>query len=278
MTAAASPTALEAASALSGLLARADMSGRWPVIRDGGWDRLGDEYGLSVRDLVEVATVVGRHAVPLPLTATLALRPAVPEASPAPLTVAVPRRFRPDRVRIPFGDLPGIHVVGLAGELPPDAVVDDFAPTLRVVRVCLASHRPVGAESGRRLAVLWAAEAVGAARVLVERAVEHARTRVQFGRPIGALQAVKHLLADATVGVAEATTALVMAANDGEPAAGAVRLALAGAVRAGEISLQVFGGIGMTWELGAHLRVRHVLMLRDLVEDLLTSMEETPCP
>ncbi|ARZ69548.1 acyl-CoA dehydrogenase domain-containingprotein [Streptomyces albireticuli] len=112
------------------------------------------------------------------------------------------------------------------------------------------------ARLGRSVAAVLAAEAVGAADRALERTVGHARSRVQFGRPIGSFQAVKHRLADLYVAVQAARSAAYYAAwaagggaADDGPVGG---LALAQALEAlrkvaGE-AVQLHGGIGVTWE------------------------------
>lgn len=109
------------------------------------------------------------------------------------------------------------------------------------------------APAGRGVAVLLAAEAVGAAASALDRTVEYVKTREQFGRAIGSFQAVKHRLADLYVRVQAARSAAYYAAWD--PAAGG--LALAQALEALRITtaeaVQPHGGIGFTWEHEAHL-------------------------
>jgi alkylation response protein AidB-like acyl-CoA dehydrogenase len=109
-----------------------------------------------------------------------------------------------------------------------------------------------------------AAEQVGGARRCLETAVEHARTRVQFGRPIGSFQAIKHKLADVLLRVESARSAAYEAARvaDEEPESLPVYAALAGSYcaeaylhAAGE-TIQVLGGIGVTWEHDAHLHLK----------------------
>lgn len=281
-----STVAAEAVAALAELLDRlvknepittyavADLP--WTPIDDGGWDRLGLQeadggFGLSLRDLIEVSTLLGRYAAPLPLSSTLAL--AAPGSS-GPVTAAVPRRrSRSSEARVPFGAFPGIRITGRP-DIPGDRVPDDFAPTLRVVRLPWPGGE-LGATAAHRVSVLWSAEALGAARVLHSDVVEYARRRIQFGNPIGGFQAVKHMLADAALALSEATTALVMASAEPASAAGALRWALGRCVLVSEIVTQVYGGIGLTWELGTHLRTRHILMIRDLVEDLSVATDRT---
>lgn len=132
-----------------------------------------------------------------------------------------------------------------------------------------AEGRLIGAEGGGD-GVLWrvldvvcaalAAEQVGAAERCLELTVAHARDRVQFGRPIGSFQAVKHRLADAYVLVESARSAAIGAAfavAEGSPElsrrAAVAKSACSEAFSAvaGEM-IQLHGGIGITWEHDAH--------------------------
>ncbi|WP_406860359.1 acyl-CoA dehydrogenase family protein [Streptomyces sp. HUAS MG47] len=115
----------------------------------------------------------------------------------------------------------------------------------------LARVRDVGA-------VALAAECVGAAGRALELTVRYAKDRVQFGRPIGAFQAVKHRLADLHAEVEGARSLARAAAHaDGTPAfprlAAAAKSACTEAYRtvAAE-TVQLHGGIGITWEHPAH--------------------------
>ncbi|WP_327252242.1 acyl-CoA dehydrogenase family protein [Streptomyces sp. NBC_01244] len=100
-----------------------------------------------------------------------------------------------------------------------------------------------------------AAEQVGAAARALEATVRYAKDRVQFGRPIGSFQAVKHRLADLHTAVEGARSlALAAAASDAapEPAAAAKSACSeAYAYVTGEM-IQLHGGIGITWEHEAH--------------------------
>ncbi|MFF1509578.1 acyl-CoA dehydrogenase family protein [Streptomyces sp. NPDC058326] len=105
-----------------------------------------------------------------------------------------------------------------------------------------------------------AAEQVGAAARCLERTVAYAGERVQFGRPIGSFQAVKHRLADAYVRVESARSAalgasLAAAADSPElprlAAAAKSACSEAFSAVAGEM-IQLHGGIGITWEHDAH--------------------------
>ncbi|MEU8761156.1 acyl-CoA dehydrogenase family protein [Streptomyces sp. NPDC048659] len=112
------------------------------------------------------------------------------------------------------------------------------------------------AAAGRTVAVALAAEAVGAARAALDRTVEYVGTREQFGRPVGSFQAVKHRLADLLVQVESARSLTLCALlDDAEPEAPALALAQAlDALRsAAAETVQLHGGIGVTWEHDAHL-------------------------
>ncbi|MCX5201853.1 acyl-CoA/acyl-ACP dehydrogenase [Streptomyces sp. NBC_00237] len=100
-----------------------------------------------------------------------------------------------------------------------------------------------------------AAEQVGAAARALEITVQYAKDRVQFGRPIGSFQAVKHRIADAYV-LLEAARSLALAAADSGAAPGPAAAAKAACSQAyqhvsGEM-IQLHGGIGITWEHPAH--------------------------
>ncbi|MYT27728.1 MULTISPECIES: acyl-CoA dehydrogenase family protein [unclassified Streptomyces] len=146
--------------------------------------------------------------------------------------------------------------------------MDATRPQARVV-LDGAAGRLLGADGdgGRALAqvrdlgcLALAAEQVGAAGRCLELTVAYARERVQFGRPIGSFQAVKHRLADAYVQVEAARSIALGAAHTA--AAGAPDLPrFAAAAKsacseafsavAGE-TIQLHGGIGVTWEHDAH--------------------------
>jgi alkylation response protein AidB-like acyl-CoA dehydrogenase len=108
---------------------------------------------------------------------------------------------------------------------------------------------------------LLAVEQVGAAQHLLDLSVAYAKDRIQFGRPIGSFQAVKHRLADLLVDVEHARSAAyhaVWALTDGsdDPAlAAAIAQAVCSAAltRVATDTIQVHGGIGFTWEHQAHL-------------------------
>ncbi len=108
---------------------------------------------------------------------------------------------------------------------------------------------------------LLAVEQVGAAQHLLDLSVDYARNRLQFGRPIGSFQAVKHRLADDLVAVEHARStayhaiwALTDGSDDSELAVSiAQAICSAAFTRVATDTIQVHGGIGFTWEHQAHL-------------------------
>jgi alkylation response protein AidB-like acyl-CoA dehydrogenase len=134
----------------------------------------------------------------------------------------------------------------------------------------------VSTEEVRDLArVMAAAEVAGAARWCLDTASDYAKVRVQFGRPVGQFQAVKHKLSDMLVGVEEADAVAWDAAHawtgDAEPESRALAAAVAGAVAlevaasSAKTCIQILGGIGFTWEHDAHLYLRRATATRQLL-------------
>ena len=115
-----------------------------------------------------------------------------------------------------------------------------------------------------RGAVFHSAGLLGGAEAVMNLAVEYAKQREQFGRPIGSFQAVKHRCADMLVDVEGMRSAVYHAAwaigagdPDGPVAAATAKIWCSDAgVRVAESSLQVHGGIGFTWESDVHLYLK----------------------
>lgn len=112
-----------------------------------------------------------------------------------------------------------------------------------------------------RAAVGLAAEQVGGAQMVLDMAVEYAKVRVQFGRPIGSFQAIKHKCADMLLQVESAKSAAYYAAwcaaddNDELPAMASLAKSYCSEAyfHATAENIQIHGGIGFTWEHPAHL-------------------------
>jgi alkylation response protein AidB-like acyl-CoA dehydrogenase len=110
-------------------------------------------------------------------------------------------------------------------------------------------------------AVALAAEEVGGAQKCLDMAVEYAKVRVQFGRPIGSFQAIKHKCADMLLEVESAKSAAYYAGwaaaedNDELPVVASLSKAYCSDAyfHAAAENIQIHGGIGFTWEHDAHL-------------------------
>ncbi len=122
-------------------------------------------------------------------------------------------------------------------------------------------------------AVALAAEQVGGAQKCLEMAVEYAKVRVQFGRPIGSFQAIKHKCADMLLEVESAKSAAYYAGwcaselNDELPAVASLAKAYCSEAyfHAAAENIQIHGGIGFTWEHPAHLYFKRAKSLRAAV-------------
>jgi alkylation response protein AidB-like acyl-CoA dehydrogenase len=134
----------------------------------------------------------------------------------------------------------------------------------------------VTTEEVRNLAlVVAAAEGAGVARWCLDTASEYAKVRVQFGRPIGQFQAIKHALADMLVAVEQCAAVAWDAATvwsgdgaEGERALGAQvagALTLDAAAHCAKQCVQILGGIGFTWEHDAHFYLKRAMATRLLL-------------
>ncbi|OBH72531.1 acyl-CoA dehydrogenase [Mycobacterium mantenii] len=115
--------------------------------------------------------------------------------------------------------------------------------------------------------IATAADALGAARAIMDLAVDYAKGRTQFGQPIGSFQAIQHLCVDmyetvelARSGVIHALWASDNADPDERHLAALRAKAFAGRLATvADTAIQVFGGIGYTWEHDAHLYLKRLL-------------------
>jgi 3-oxochol-4-en-24-oyl-CoA dehydrogenase len=172
-------------------------------------------------------------------------------------------------------------------DLPADGVSAEVRSSLDQTRRCATLRfssaavpvdRVFGGLSGDEVAdlalVVMSAELAGSARWCLDTAADYARNRVQFGRPIGQFQGVKHKLATLLTSVEQMTATVwdaALALDAGDPvqahlsAATCGALCLGGAVRAAQDAIQVLGGMGFTWEHDAHLHLRRSGTLRSLL-------------
>ena len=132
------------------------------------------------------------------------------------------------------------------------AAAHTLDPTRRLARVTPGACTTIGNDPGiaDTASILLAAEQVGAAARCLELTVEYTKQRVQFGRPIGSFQALKHRMADMYVAVQSARAVVGEAVASPTPISAALaRLAASYAFCsvAGE-AIQLHGGIAITWE------------------------------
>ncbi|MDH3705939.1 MAG: acyl-CoA dehydrogenase, partial [Acidimicrobiia bacterium] len=144
--------------------------------------------------------------------------------------------------------------------------------TVFIDRVRVVGRRRLGPGPAEAVAsLLFSAEAVGAASWCVGETARYATERVQFGRPIGQFQGVKHRCADMLADLELSRAAVWDACRGGPPdeerlaIAAAVGLAPAAAYRIAKDCVQLHGGIGFTWEHDAHLFLRRTMALRALL-------------
>ncbi|MGB8504268.1 acyl-CoA dehydrogenase family protein [Mycobacterium sp.] len=169
----------------------------------------------------------------------------------------------------------GFYAVAAAGpgvERIPLVTLDLTRPQATIRFSDAPARLVAGADEAERVighalqvgSALLAVEQVGASQHLLDLSVDYAKSRLQFGRPIGSFQAVKHRLADLLVELEHARSTAyhaVWALTDGtdDPAlAASIAQATCSAAfsRIAADTIQVHGGIGFTWEHQAHLYLK----------------------
>ncbi|WP_030236386.1 MULTISPECIES: acyl-CoA dehydrogenase family protein [unclassified Streptomyces] len=222
----------------------------WRALGDAGFFALrlpeaDGGVGLGLPEAVLVFEEAGRALLPGPLVATHLAAGVVPGAATGETVVTavdgglVEWLAEADVVR---GDTTGAV---------PLRSLDPLTPLHRVPGGAAAAPDPVAV-------LLTAAEQLGTAGRVCELAAQHARAREQFGRPVGAFQAVAHLCAGMLVRTETARAAVYAAAVTADPVdiAAARLLADEAAVRGARDCLQVHGGMGFTWESEVHLHMK----------------------
>jgi alkylation response protein AidB-like acyl-CoA dehydrogenase len=130
--------------------------------------------------------------------------------------------------------------------------VDAMDLTRRLARVEPKDTADIGADPGLAdiAALLLAAEQIGAATKCLDLTVEYTKDRVQFGRPIGSFQALKHRMADLYVAVQSARAVVNDAIAEPSPTSAALaRVAASEAFsKVAAEAVQMHGGIAITWE------------------------------
>ncbi len=260
----------------------------WKAMVDQGWTGIAvpeasGGVGLGWVEVAVLAEAVGAHVAPAPIVQSLVAvdalvdtawleplvageaiacvaasgrREVVPYAPSADVLVCVRddalvvadlREHRPARE-------PAMDVTRAVGWIDPDAL-----PTVGALGDGDVVRRFID-----RGATAHAAELLGAAQHMLDESAEYAKERVQFDRPIGSFQAVKHRLADMLVDVEGMRSAVYWAAwclaadhPDASVAASTAKVWCSDAARRVMASaLQVHGGIGFTWEHDTHLYLK----------------------
>jgi alkylation response protein AidB-like acyl-CoA dehydrogenase len=270
----------------------------WRSLADMGATALvvpADHGGLDAHPgaLVIACEEIGHHAIPGPVAESLAAAPQLLGAVTGPergaflaqlaagdviATVAAPPV-------VPYAadaDVAGLVLVGdptlgqvtFGQPVRTSGSVDQARTVAEVASGRLIADGAAAARAVARAldfgALATAAQLLGAGRATLEASARYVRDRVQFGRPVGSFQAVKHQLADVLIGLEFARpmlfAAAVALAGDAPTASrdvSAARVACADAAhRAARVGLQVHGAIGYTAEHDISLWLTKIEVLR----------------
>ncbi|MFI0408025.1 acyl-CoA dehydrogenase family protein [Actinomadura sp. 3N508] len=183
----------------------------------------------------------------------------------------------PRLVRVPLGDT--------AGRGPAADLTREIARFTTAPAGAEEIGRPLEAadlDRWRALALtVISADAVGAMRAALDGVVAYSKERVAYGTLIGSFQAIQHMCADALVHCEAASACVSYAAWAADEAAPDEALLAAHTAKAytatasldvAETVMQVYGGIGHTWEHVAHLYARRVLLDREVLGDAAHSL------
>jgi len=192
----------------------------------------------------------------------------VPDAGVAETIVVVAR----DAVYVVDADAPGVSITPMAGL--------DMTRKLYAVSLTDVAAEPLDAFDGLDRALdiattALAAEMVGGMQRILDLTVDYAKTRKQFGKPIGSFQAVQHQCADMYLETESARSAVYYAAvalqEDAADASAAVSIAKLYASDAsrtvGNRGIQIHGGMGFTWENDLHLYYRRAKASETMLGD-----------
>lgn len=239
--------------------------------------------GLGMAEAVLVFEELGRALVPGPLVASHLAAGVLPGAAEGTRVVGLVEHTTGPLLVEHLDALDALVVLGDDGArmLVPEGLeaerlrdpLDPLSP-MHLLRVVPGGELVGGADVVEQWrahgTALVAALQLGISEAVLDSAVAYAKERVQFDRPIGAFQAVKHLLADMLVR-SEMARAAVYAAGvvfddpsvgDASRAAhGAKLLAGEAALANAKASIQVLGGMGFTWEIDAHLYLKRAWVL-----------------
>jgi hypothetical protein len=245
--------------------------------------------GLAETDFALIAQEAGYVALPEPLVESAgvaapmlaALAPDHPLLADPMASIAIAHPINPF---VAHADSAAAILLEKDGEvwlatpdqvtLTPQASIDPFR-RLFSVAWDPANATPLGANGGDwdlaldRAALFNAAMGIGLAQRAVDLAVDYAKDRQQFGKPIGSYQAVKHHLASAQVAIEFAKPVVAAAAAEighrdiqaRARVSHAKLVALEAADKAARASIQVHGAMGYSWEVDVHLFLKRALAL-----------------
>ena len=245
--------------------------------------------GLSEVDFTPIAEAAGYAALPEPLVESAgvaapmlaALAPDHPALADPAATIAIRHPLNPFVADADTAAALILHHAGALHVVDPDAVtlvreesLDPFRRLFRVDWTPDAATR-IGTDPAAwalaldRAALFAAAQGLGLAQRCIDLAVDYAKDRTQFGKPIGSYQAVKHHLASAQVAVEFArpvvqAAAAGIAAQDAHSRARvshAKLVALEAADQAARTAIQVHGAMGYSWEVDVHFFLKRALGL-----------------
>ena len=266
--------------AMAQVLAQAGLTGVMATEDDGG-------LGLSLDFALPIAHAAGRLRLPLPLPEQILLASALAGTPQAAALAAGERlagiawrgNLQSGHVRLDHGPADWVLVADGAGAalvdasaLPRDeqAALDPEQPqswiALEGAPVLARLDAQAWAALQRDAHLLLAEFANGAAEGALQAAAEYMATRVQFGRPLSAKQAVRHLLARMRL-LQDVSSAAIRRATQADEygAPRDTRPALAGALANAafviEKAIHLHGGMGFTWELPLHRALRAVRKL-----------------
>ena len=233
--------------------------------------------GMGLAEMALVTQELGRACVPGPVVATLVATLAAPGIEPGSSITLLDATQEPMLVShldtsshvLVLTDsgaalVSASHVVGT----PVSEPVDPHTPLWRVKAA--PTGTPVDGDLRSAGAVLAAAFQVGIASRCTELAVAYAKEREQFGKTIGSFQAVKHICADMLARAEIARAAVDAAATTfdgrgsgelGRAVGSAKLLADEAAVMNARACIQVYGGMGFTWDVEVHYYLKRAWVL-----------------
>ena len=251
-----------------------------PAAADKLWVHLRDWVELADGPLVDLCLFLeecGAVLLPGPFFPTVLARMLLPDL--AGTASVVPTELDPFVFALEADRVDTLVAIDRGGVAIGDARRVERVPMLDTTRRCFTvelapTDRRAADVDGwiERATVALAADMLGTARSLLERAISYAKERVQFDVPIGSFQAIQHKLADVAVELERATAAVYYAAmcvdadDPDRHRATHVAKAAAGAAatKAAKDAMQVHGGIGYTWEHDLHLFIRRAYVSEHL--------------